>query len=208
MIKILFVCYANQSRSPLAKGLFKKLINDAGVEDSFLVESRGIWVEKKNSETDPEIIKRLKFLNAPYDGMVAQKIKQQDYRDFDFIICMDEKNESYLKKHAGIYRDKVYLVRDIKQETKRQNILDPFETLEYDDMTQMLYESLVEWLEMFKISKLSKAIDVEDYRISNKPVFLFNPNWYIWNPEIQRYELTKSASNEAISSHKAFYEEE
>lgn len=206
MIKVLFVCHANESRSPLAEGIFKKMVNDAGIEDAFIIESRAVSSEAVGNSPHPETIKRLEMIGISWKNMIAEKIKQIDYRQFDFIICMDDKNETYLKKHAGIYRDKVYLVRDINQATKKQNISDPFYTLDYDETYQMLNESLEEWLTMFKIAKLSKAIDLEDYRISNKPLFLTNALWYTWDHETQRFELTSHAPDEAILSHKEFYE--
>lgn len=208
MIKILFVCHANQSRSPLAEVIFKKMVNDAGVKDAFFIESRGVFSKEVGAKPHPQIIKRLKKIGIPWQDMKLQQIKQIDYRSFDFIICMDNIDEKYLKKHAGIYRDKVYLIRDINQETKKQSIPDPLETQDYDETFHLLNESLEEWLTMFKISKLSKAIDVEDYLISNKPLFLTNSSWYQWNPEIQKYEVMPLAPDEAILSHKEFYEQE
>ncbi len=165
MIKILFVCHANKSRSPLAEGIFKKMIDESGVADAFLVESRAVSSEALGSRPHPETIKRLEMIGIPWQDMVSEKIKQVDYRNFDFIICMDDLNETYLKKRAGIYRDKIYLVRDINQKTKKQNIPDPYYTLDYDETFNLLNESLEEWLTMFKIHKLSKGVDIEEYRI-------------------------------------------
>ena len=33
MIKVLFVCHANKSRSPMAEGIFKKIVDDADKRD-------------------------------------------------------------------------------------------------------------------------------------------------------------------------------
>ena len=208
MIKILFVCHANKSRSPLAEGIFKKMVNESGVADAFLIESRAVSSEALGSRPHPETIKRLEMIGIPWHDMVSEKIKQVDYRNFDFIICMDDLNETYLKKRAGIYRDKIYLVRDINQNTKKQNIPDPYYTLDYDETFSLLNDSLEEWLTMFKIHKLSKGVDIEEYRITNKPIFMTNASWYDWNSEVGKYELSKNASEEAILSHKKFYEED
>lgn len=208
MIKILFVCHANKSRSPMAEGIFKKMVEDSGVSEFFLVESRACSTEQIGSIPALETIKYLDSIGASWEGMVAQKIKQIDYRNFDFIICMDEKNESYLKKHAGIYRDKISLALDINLKTKGKNIPDPYYTGDYDETFKFLMNSLEQWLTMFKINKLSKAIDVEDYRISTKPFFLEDSSSYFWNKDTKKYELTPLASSEAIASIKSFYTEE
>ncbi|MBU1093446.1 MAG: low molecular weight phosphotyrosine protein phosphatase [Firmicutes bacterium] len=208
MINVLFVCHANKSRSPMAEGIFKKLINDSGISNDFTVESRAVSSEAIGSSPHPETIKRLEFLGIPWEDMISEKINQLDYRHFDFIICMDDQNEKYLKKHAGIYRDKVYLVRDINHQTKKQNIPDPYYTLDYDETFNLLMESLAEWVTMFKLHKLSKMIDLEAYRITNQPLFLSNPSWYTWDTEEKKYVLNHEASFDAVASYKEFYKEE
>ncbi len=208
MIKILFVCHANKSRSPMAEGIFKKMVEDDGLSEFFLIDSKADSTEEIGSKPAPETIKRLESIGASWEGMIAEKIKQKDYRNFDFIICMDDKNENYLKKHAGIYRDKIYLALDINLETKGQNIPDPYFTGDYDESFNFLMKSLEQWLTMFKINKLSKGIDVEDYRIATIPLFLSNIGWYGWDIDSKQYELTDLATNEARLSYNAYYEEE
>ena len=71
-----------------------------GASEFFLIESRAVSTEEIGSRPHPETIKRLEGIGASWDGMTSKKIKQIDYRYFDFIICMDDQNENYLKKHA------------------------------------------------------------------------------------------------------------
>jgi len=177
MIKVLFVCHANKSRSPMAEGIFKKMVDDSGLSEYFLIESRAVSTEMLGSIPAPETIKRLESIGASWQGMTAQKIS-----------------------HAGIYRDKIYLALDISHKTKGQNIPDPYYTGDYDETFKFLMSSLDEWLTMFKLNKLSKGIDIEDYRISTKPLFLNNQSDYFWNKETKKYELTSCAKSAAMTS--------
>jgi protein-tyrosine-phosphatase len=43
MTSILFVCSANQCRSPMAEALFKDLVRERGEENEWRVESAGVW---------------------------------------------------------------------------------------------------------------------------------------------------------------------
>ncbi len=42
--------------------------------------------------------------------------------------------------------------------------------------------------------------------ITGKPYFLSNPDWYVFNEEEFRYDLTDKAPPEAVQSYKEFYE--
>jgi len=41
MKKILFVCLGNICRSPMAEGVMRKLVEEAGLENEFLIDSAG-----------------------------------------------------------------------------------------------------------------------------------------------------------------------
>ena len=51
MRHILFVCTANQCRSPMAAGLFQRQIEQAGEADRWQIASAGTWAENQRSAT-------------------------------------------------------------------------------------------------------------------------------------------------------------
>lgn len=40
--KILFVCLGNICRSPMAEGVFRRLVEENGLEDAFEIDSAGL----------------------------------------------------------------------------------------------------------------------------------------------------------------------
>ena len=51
MRHILFVCTANQCRSPMAAGLFQQQIEQAGEADRWQIASAGTWAENQRTAT-------------------------------------------------------------------------------------------------------------------------------------------------------------
>ena len=54
--KILFVCHGNICRSPMAEFVMKKIVADAGLEDSFYIESAATSTEEIGNEVYPPAI--------------------------------------------------------------------------------------------------------------------------------------------------------
>ncbi|TNF06525.1 MAG: low molecular weight phosphotyrosine protein phosphatase, partial [Bacillota bacterium] len=56
MIKVVFVCLGNICRSPMAEGLFKKIVKDMGYEDCFHIESRATSSWELGNPPHPETV--------------------------------------------------------------------------------------------------------------------------------------------------------
>ncbi len=51
--RVLFVCHGNICRSPLAEGVFRRLVQDAGVSDEFQIDSAGTSGYHEGEAPDP-----------------------------------------------------------------------------------------------------------------------------------------------------------
>jgi protein-tyrosine phosphatase len=147
MIKVLFVCLGNICRSPMAEGLFKKLVKDMGYEECFHIESRGTSNWELGNPPHPGTIKILSRLNISTDYMSSEKIESKDFKEFDYIIGMDHDNINYLYKMGQGYHHKIHLYRDVNPNTNQQIIPDPYHTGKYEETYQLLDADMHLWFE-------------------------------------------------------------
>ena len=92
MIKILFICYGNICRSPMAEFIFKDIIRKENVSDKFFVESKAISSEEIGNDMYYKAKNKLNEKNIPFDKRQASKLTKQDYANYDYIIGMEDSN--------------------------------------------------------------------------------------------------------------------
>lgn len=97
--KILFVCLGNICRSSSAEGVMKQLIEQAGREDEFIIDSAGILSYHQGELPDSRM--RAHAARCGYDlTHRSRPVCTDDFYDFDLIIGMDDRNIDDLKDRA------------------------------------------------------------------------------------------------------------
>ncbi|MBO5714302.1 MAG: low molecular weight phosphotyrosine protein phosphatase [Clostridia bacterium] len=124
MTKILFVCLGNICRSPMAEFLFKDIIKKAGVEDKFIVKSSATSYEEIGGSVHRGTAKILNGLGIDCKGKYAEKLKSQDYDNYDLFIGMDERNIRNMLNIFGV--DPEFKVRKILDFVNGGDIGDPY----------------------------------------------------------------------------------
>lgn len=127
MIRVLFVCLGNICRSPMAEGLFIRLIKEAQLTGKVTCDSAGT-----NSYHIGELPDRRMMATARDKGIEltsrARAFKKEDARQFDYIICMDTDNlqmaRSIAKVHEG--EGQFYLMRHFDPLEPGANVPDPW----------------------------------------------------------------------------------
>ncbi|CAN4119478.1 unnamed protein product [Withania somnifera] len=76
---VLFVCLGNICRSPAAEGVFTDLVKKRGLDSKFKIDSAGT-------------INYHEAWNC--DNFYSRPIRPSDFKDFDLILAMDEKNKA------------------------------------------------------------------------------------------------------------------
>ena len=144
MIKVLFVCLGNICRSPMAEYVFKDMVQKYGIEDEFYIDSAATSVEEIGNPVHYGTRNKLQKMNIRCGNHVARRITKQDYRKFDYIIAMEERNIVNIKRIVGEDKEnKIYKLLDFSNNPR--DIEDPWYTENFDKT----YDDIVEGLEGF-----------------------------------------------------------
>ncbi len=111
---ITFICTGNTCRSPMAEGLFKKIIKDRGIE-GITCSSCGLYAYAGDSAT-PEAIKAAGELGADISEHRSRPFSQYIADETDLFVCMTE-------SHATAIRS---VVPDAKVIVPGGGIADPY----------------------------------------------------------------------------------
>lgn len=97
--KILFVCLGNICRSSSAEGVMRHLVEEAGLEKQFVIDSAGILSYHQGELPDSRM--RAHAARRGYDLVHRSRpVRTCDFEDFDLIIGMDDRNIEDLKERA------------------------------------------------------------------------------------------------------------
>ena len=135
MKKIMFVCHGNICRSPMAEFIFRKMINEKGIADSFSVSSSAtsteeIWCDVGNPVYPPAKKELLKH-GITCEGKRAVQLKKSDYEKYDLFLCMDSMNVRNALRILGSDKDnKVKKLMDYTNE--KGDVADPWYTGRFD----------------------------------------------------------------------------
>ena len=95
-IKVLFVCMGNICRSPTAEGVFNKLIKEAKLEESFVLDSAGTHAYHINEAPDLRAQKAARDRDINLSHLRARKVTMGDFEDYDYLLAMDDDNYEIL----------------------------------------------------------------------------------------------------------------
>lgn len=154
MIRVLFVCHGNICRSPLAQGIFDKLILEQGLDKRVSSDSAGTHALHAGEDPDPRSVAVAKEYDIKLDHK-ARQIKLKDYTDFDYIIPMDLMNQTNLiqKKSQTISpKAQIIMMRKFDPAGESIEVEDPYpyEIDAFEETYNVLYRSLVYFIEYLK----------------------------------------------------------
>ncbi len=99
MIRVCFACLGNICRSPTVEGVFRRLVDEAGLTDQIHVESAGTAGHHEGEPADPR-----SRAHAAKRGYVldrrARRFRAADFARFDLVLALDDDNERALTRLA------------------------------------------------------------------------------------------------------------
>ena len=97
---VLFVCLGNICRSPLAEGVFRAIVDEAGLAERFAIDSAGTGAWHVGNPPDPRSIEIAAKHGIDISGQRARQVEARDFERFDTILALDHNNLSSMKPMA------------------------------------------------------------------------------------------------------------
>ncbi len=143
MPSVLFVCYGNICRSPVAEGVFRALVAEAGLSEQVTCDSAGTASFHLGQLPD-----RRTRQNALEHGLTlthrARRMTGDDLAQFDYFVAMDEANLEAIEKlnyrSTGLHStDTIFLLREFDPVVSDEpNVPDPY--YEGPDVFEEVYQ--------------------------------------------------------------------
>lgn len=154
MINVLFVCLGNICRSPLAEAIFNHKVEEMGLSRQFKSDSAGTSDFHIGELPDERTIKcaQKNGLKMNHRG---RQVNRTDFRDFDYILAMDDNNFRNLNNLKVRYKfpDKeIFLMRDFVAGEEGLPVPDPYYGGEegFDEIYKILDQSIGDFLAKIK----------------------------------------------------------
>lgn len=91
-MKVLFVCLGNICRSPSAEGVFRRAVEQAGLEQRITVDSCGIGDWHAGNPPDERAQAAAERRGIDISDLRARQLGREDFAEFDYILPMDYGN--------------------------------------------------------------------------------------------------------------------
>lgn len=135
-VKVVFVCLGNICRSPMAEGVLRHLIKQAGLDQQIVVDSCGTggWHvgEEAHVGTQKVLAKHgMSFHHA------ARQLCEADFNEADYLIAMDSENLRGIKRFMNTDAE-VALLLDFAKAVEESDVPDPYYTGRFDEVFELI----------------------------------------------------------------------
>lgn len=126
-VRILFVCMGNICRSPTAQGVFRKLVQEAGLAGQIESDSAGTHAYHVGEPPDPRAQQTAQRRGIDLSDLRARRAGAADFARFDYILAMDQDNYHALSAicPAGL-EPRLSLLLDHAPQVRTREVPDPY----------------------------------------------------------------------------------
>lgn len=126
--RVLFVCMGNICRSPMAHGVFRQQVRQAGLESVVGVGSAGTHAFHQGEPAD--LRAQMAMSRRGYDiaDLRARQITMEDFENYDMILVMDWENLSLLQNQAPKrFHHKLQMLMRFAGDHESATVPDPYQ---------------------------------------------------------------------------------
>ena len=152
-IKVLFICYGNICRSPMAEFVLKHLVEQSGLTHRFEIASAATSTEEiwngVGNPIYPPARKTLEKHGIVYDpDKRAVQLKKEDYDYYDYLIGMEPMNIRSMEKITGQKGGKINML--LSYAGSSAGIRDPWYSGDFEETYRDVVKGCTAFLEYLK----------------------------------------------------------
>ena len=126
-VRVLFVCMGNICRSPMAEGMFRKAVREAGLESHVEIDSAGTHAYHVGSPPDQRAQQAIRQRGVDISGLRGRKVADADFERFDYILVMDGDNYDRLIDRApSHHHGKIRRLLSFSRKYPNLDVMDPY----------------------------------------------------------------------------------
>ena len=130
-VRVLFVCLGNICRSPLAEGVFRQKVEEAGLADHFEIDSAGTGHWHVGEPPDTRMRQTALRRGVDLSALRARQVGRGDLRGekaWDHVFVMDKTNlhDTLYLDPDGDHATRVRLFREFDPEPDDYQVPDPY----------------------------------------------------------------------------------
>jgi protein-tyrosine phosphatase len=126
-VKVLFVCMGNICRSPTAHGVFRHLVQQAGLEKQIEIDSAGTHAYHVGEPADKRSSATAKQRGIDLSDLRARQVTSEDLYEYDYVLAMDNANlAGLLALSTPDTRHKIQRFLSYSPELTEQEVPDPY----------------------------------------------------------------------------------
>jgi len=112
MPSLLFVCTANQFRSPIAAACFSRKMTDLNWKSKWNVSSAGVWTTIGRPAL-PEAEEVARKLGLSLEGHLSTAVTPALVSVNDLIMVMEKGQKEALQNEFSVFRSRIYLLSEV-----------------------------------------------------------------------------------------------